>query len=585
MIKRFWLLLLVALPLLAQAGGIPLPSSQQSLGQAQKPQFLPEDQAFSFNFQQQNNQLLVSWQIADGYYLYKHRFDVSAKGVTLGKITFPKGQEHHDEFFGKSEVYHHSVQFKVPLSAINSGASVVVRYQGCAEAGLCYPPTRKTVPIDPPKANTTGGKGFVSEQDKLASMLAGSNLALTLLAFFGAGILIAFTPCVFPMYPILTSLIAGAGKSLTTGRAVWLSFIYVQGMAVTYTALGLVVASLGAQAQAAFQQPAVLIGLSILFIALAVVMFTGINLQLPPRFQEKLNALSNKQKAGSVLGVLLMGVISGLVASPCTTAPLTGALLYVAQNGHLLVGALALYALSLGMGLPLMIIGSTGSKWLPKAGAWMETIKHLFGFILLAVPVLLLGRLVPDNWAMLAWALWLLATFAFLAQANSSTGNGFFKGLRTLVIFLGLFSGAMLGYQTLFPSQSSSAAVAKSSAAGQFKKVRNLAEMKTAIAAAAATGKPVMVDFYADWCVACKEFEKYTFSDAAVKARFAKMQLLQTDVTESTSEQVAMLDHFQILGLPTLLFFDKNGNEIKSLRVTGFQKPAQFLKTLDQLQP
>ncbi|MED5524041.1 MAG: protein-disulfide reductase DsbD [Pseudomonadota bacterium] len=586
MIKRLWLLLALTLPLFAQTGGIPLPKADKLLAQ-QEPQFLPEDQAFAFNFQQDGQQLKLNWDIADGYYLYKIRFKVEGKGVSTGTLTLPQGQDHEDEFFGKTEVYHQQVAFTVPLSAITQGATVVVSYQGCADKGLCYPPTRKTVPVDPVATTAAPShapaQGYVSEQNKLAAMLAGSGLGLTLLAFFGAGVLIAFTPCVFPMYPILTGIIAGAGNKLTTGRAVWLSFIYVQGMAITYTALGLLVASAGAQVQALFQSPVVLIGLSLLFVMLAVVMFSGANLQLPSALQERLNRVSNQQQAGSVTGVLVMGVISGLVASPCTTAPLTGALLFVAQSGNLLTGALALYVLSLGMGLPLMLIGSTGSKWLPKAGAWMETIKHLFGFILLAVPILLLGRLVPDSWALIAWALWLLVTFAFLAQANSTSQPGFWKGVRTLVAFLGLFAGAMLGYQTLFAPQVATP-VASTTQDGHFKRVRNLAEMQAAIKAAASEGTPIMVDFYADWCVACKEFEKYTFSDPQVKARFAKMVLLQTDVTESTTEQVAMLNHFDILGLPTLLFFDKNGNEITALRVTGFQKPAQFLKTLDQLQ-
>ncbi|EKE69890.1 protein-disulfide reductase DsbD [Gallaecimonas xiamenensis] len=583
--KKLLLSLLLLLPLAVQAGAIPLPKADQLL--ADQPQFLPVDQAFQFNFQQDGDQLLLEWTAADGYYLYKAKFKVDGKGLTLGELALPQGQDHYDEFFGQTQVFYGQVQLTLPLSDIQPGATVVVSYQGCADDGLCYPPTRKTVPVDPVVAEapaaTAPEQGFVSEQNQLAQMLAGSSLGLTLLAFFGAGVLIAFTPCVFPMYPILTGIIAGAGKQLTTRRAMWLSFIYVQGMAITYTALGLIVASAGAQVQAAFQHPAVLIGLSLLFLLLAVAMFGGLNLQLPSGLQERLNALSNQQKAGSVPGVLVMGVISGLVASPCTTAPLTGALLFVAQSGDLLLGALALYALSLGMGLPLMLIGSTGSQWLPRAGAWMETIKHLFGFILLAVPLLLLGRLVPDHWALLAWAAWLLVTFAFLAQANSSTQPGFWKGVRTLVAFLGLFAGAMLGYRTLFEQAPASAPVQQE--AGHFKKVRNLAEMQAAITEAAASGKPVMVDFYADWCVACKEFEKYTFSDPGVKARFANMVLLQTDVTESTSEQVAMMDHFAILGLPTILFFGPDGQERQDLRVTGFQKPVQFLKTLDQVAP
>ncbi|WP_406664524.1 protein-disulfide reductase DsbD [Gallaecimonas sp. GXIMD1310] len=584
--KKWLLALLCALPLLAQAngGGIPIPKAEQLL--AGQPQFLPVDDAYQFSYRQQGTTLVLDWQIADGYYLYKDKVAIDGKDLSLTAPVMPPALQHEDEFFGKSEIYKQHLQLTVPLSDIQAGATVTVTYQGCAEAGLCYPPTRKSVPVDPvaqQSSSTPAPTPYQSEQDRLAAMLAGGNLWLTLAAFFAAGLLIAFTPCVFPMYPILTGIIAGAGNRLTTGRAFVLSLVYVQGMAITYTLLGLVVASAGAQVQAAFQAPAVLIGLSVLFVVLAAAMFGAFNLQLPSGLQARLNSLSNQQKAGSLAGVLVMGIISGLVASPCTTAPLTGALLYVAKSGDLLLGALALYALSLGMGLPLLLLGSTGGKWLPKAGAWMETIKHLFGFILLAVPILLLGRLVADSWQQLAWALWLLLTFGFLAQANSGTAPGFFKGLRTMLVFIGLYAGAWLGQQVLFPAAPAVTGAATQPAGHHFIKVRNLQEMQAELAKAKAAGKPVMVDFYADWCVACKEFEKYTFSDPRVQQRFSQMVILQTDVTESTSEQVQMMEHFQILGLPTLLFFDQQGQELSALRVTGFEKPDKFLKTLDKL--
>ncbi|WP_341503327.1 protein-disulfide reductase DsbD [Gallaecimonas sp. GXIMD4217] len=465
-----------------------------------------------------------------------------------------------------------------PLPPVQAANPLLANPLLQSEESEILPVAPVAMTVTAPAAGQSSGAAQ-SEQDRLAGMLAGSSLALTLAAFFGAGLLIAFTPCVFPMYPILTGIIAGAGSKLSTGRAFSLSFLYVQGMAITYTALGLVVASAGAQVQAAFQHPAILVALSLLFVVLAAAMFGLFNLQLPSGLQERLNAISNKQKGGSMAGVLVMGVISGLVASPCTTAPLTGALLYVAQSGDMVLGGLALYALSMGMGLPLLLLGTSGGKLLPRAGAWMETIKHLFGFMLLAVPVLLLGRLLPEWSENLLWAALLLVAFSYLAQANSTSRGGFWKGARTLAIFLGLFSGAVLGYRTLFPP----AAVQQAEQHGQFQKVRNLAEMQQVIAAASAQGKPVMVDFYADWCVACKEFEKYTFTDPRVQARFKDMVLVQTDVTDNTEQDIEMMNHYQVLGLPTLLFFDGQGQELKTLRVTGFQKADRFLETLARL--
>jgi len=373
-------------------------------------EYLKVDQAFIFNFYQKDNKLTVSFDIAEGYYLYQQQFKFTANNATIIQPSFPEGLIHEDEFFGVQTIYKHQVVLPINFEEINDAASITITYQGCAEKGLCYPPEKQIINLTPFKETSdistvitnavTPSQGSssalekntnsVSEQNQLAQMLSADNIWLTLAAFFVGGLLLSFTPCVFPMYPILTGIIVGQGDKLSNKKAFSLSFAYVQGMAVTYTILGIVVALAGAQFQAWFQHPAILISLSILFIFLALSMFGVFNLALPSSWQNRLNNLSNGQKSGSYWGVLSMGAISGLVASPCTTAPLTGALLYISQTGDLILGASALYALSIGMGIPLLVLGSSGGKLLPKAGAWMNVIKNVFGLLLLAVPIFLL---------------------------------------------------------------------------------------------------------------------------------------------------------------------------------------------------
>ena len=416
-------------------------------------------------------------------------------------------------------------------------------------------------------------------------MLKQESLLLTLIAFFVGGLLLSFTPCVFPMYPILTGIIVGQSKNgtpLTTKKAFTLSFVYVQGMAVTYTLLGIVVALAGAKFQAVFQHPIVLISLSVLFIFLALSMFGLFNLALPASWQNKLNAMSNQQKGGSYAGVLMMGVISGLVASPCTTAPLTGALLYISQTGDVVLGASALYALSLGMGLPLLVLGSSGGKLLPKAGAWMNIIKNIFGLLLLAVPIFLLERFIPEVASQALWALLILASASYFYVANqnhaaiqkSQQEKGFWFGLRSLVIFLMLFFGANMTYQLVFPNSST---IANSAQHPSFKQVTSLTQLQTEVKKANEQGKTVMVDLYADWCIACKEFEKYTFVDSQVQQALSNTVWLQIDMTDFDSpDNAELVQHYTILGLPSILFFDLQGNELTKLRTTGFVGANEF---------
>ncbi len=389
------------------------------------------------------------------------------------------------------------------------------------------------------------------------------------------------------MYPILTGIIVGQGKQLTTKKAFSLSFVYVQGMAVTYTILGIVVALAGAQFQAMFQHPIVLIALSVLFVFLAFSMFGFFNLALPASWQSKLNNISNKQQGGSYLGVMSMGIISGLVASPCTTAPLTGALLYISQTGDLVLGASALYALSLGMGVPLLILGSSGGKLLPKAGAWMNIIKNVFGFLLLAVPVFLLQRIVPDSVVQYLWVALVLSTAIYFYVVNLPSKQGFWFGVRSLIIFVVLMFASIHLYFLVMgkPSLTSNAdAMIVSKAENKFIKVANLTELNAQVKKANEQGKTVMVDLYADWCVACKEFEHLTFNQPQVIDALANSVLLQIDLTDTGSESsVEIMQTFEVFGLPSILFFDKQGKELSLQRVTGFMDADAFSQHINTI--
>tara|TARA_B000000460_G_C21531612_1_gene401026 strand:- start:1983 stop:3167 length:1185 start_codon:yes stop_codon:yes gene_type:complete len=383
------------------------------------------------------------------------------------------------------------------------------------------------------------------------------------------------------MYPIVSGIVIGQGKEIKASRAFSLSFVYVQGMAITYSLLGLVVASAGVQFQAALQHPAILITFIVLFVALAAAMFGAYEIQLPGKWQEKLTGVSNAQQRGSLTGVFVMGVLSGLIASPCTTAPLTGILLFIAQSGDLLLGFLALYALSLGMGIPLIIFAMTGGKLLPKAGNWMNVVKTTFGFMLLSVAIIFVERLWNSEYTWLLWSALGLATFGYFQVINQSSASSFWKGVRSIVIFLGLFGSAMLGYQTIFndvQSNTNTSVQYKQQAVShpEFLVVKNLQDFQQKLADANAQGKSVMVDLYADWCVACKEFEKYTFPDPAVIDALSNTVWMQIDLTDNTPTNLAFQESFNILGLPTILLFDAQGTELSQARVTGFMRAEPF---------
>jgi thiol:disulfide interchange protein DsbD len=578
---------------------------------ADEPEFLQVDEAFQFDFAQQGDQVTLSFRIADGYYLYKKQFKTVVKQAEVGVPIFPEAEEVEDEFFGLSKVFRDQLDITYLIVYSVQNGIIKIRYQGCADAGLCYPPTtkevylnqvgtaqialpgsetKKTITDSARLTNQSSTQAPISEQFELASLLSSEqSLLITLLLFLGLGIGLAFTPCVFPMYPILSGIVIGQGKTISTSRAFTLSFVYVQGMAITYSLLGLIVASAGVQFQAALQHPAILIGLIVIFVLLAVVMFGAYELQLPSSWQEKLNAMSNKQTSGSYLGVLAMGAISGLVASPCTTAPLTGILLFIAQSGDLVLGFSALYVLSLGMGIPLILFGITGGKLLPKAGNWMNVVKVTFGFMMLAVAIMFVERLVTHVATDIAWTLLGLSTFTYFYIMNQNSQTTFYKGLRAFLIFIGLFVSAGYGYQTI----STSGVISYNNTQGQsdskilahqeFLKISRIEEFNQALAKANGQGQTVMIDLYADWCVACKEFEKYTFPDSRVVAALSDSVLMQIDLTDNTDNTIAFQEHFSVLGLPTILFFDTQGQEIDTARVTGFMRAEPFAEHVNRL--
>ena len=569
--------------------------------------FLPVDQAFVFDFDQQGSTLFVGWDIAPDYYLYKKKIEIIAKGANIQVGDSGSGEIIEDEFFGKTEVFFNTASVVSKLSNITEGAVVKVRYQGCAKAGLCYPPEVISIPLsvisgaqiknvdqnsatdeaataqstfaalNDPAAEPTTNSDDTEKELTFTEQLASQSLITNLLIFFAVGVGLAFTPCVFPMFPILSSLIAGQ-QNLSTKKAFALSFVYIQGMAVTYAALGLVVAALGGQVQGYLQHPFVLISFSLLFVLLAMSMFGWYEIKLPSSMMSKLTQVSNNQKGGNYGGVFLMGVLSGLIASPCTTAPLSAALLFVAQSGDYLVGGLTLYVLSLGMGLPLLLLGTSGGKLLPKAGGWMEQVKTLFGFVMLVVPLILLERLVSADIILLMAGVLALATALYLHHWQSSQTQSKLKTALWFAATLLVITGFTLTKNYFWPVQVQTVQV--SSQNNEFKQVADLAELKEAVAQANDEGRMVMVDLYADWCVACKEFEHYTFPDAKVQSEFSHYQLIQIDLTESDNKTIELMEEYTVFGLPSILFFNTQGQELSTQRVTGFLNAEDFAKHL-----
>lgn len=531
--------------------------------------FVPVDQAFGFDFSQQGNQLTLSWKVKSGYYLYRQQIHVTPQKAQIAPLALPQGQAHEDEFYGKSEIYPQDLQLPVTIHQASDGATLTVTYQGCAAAGFCYPPETRSVPLNAVAANSAAPP-VSAQPDSKATPLPFSPLWALLI-----GIGVAFTPCVLPMYPLISSIILGGPRRYSLGRLFALAMVYVQGMALTYTVLGVVVAAAGLRFQAALQHPYVLIGLSILFIILALSMFGLFTLQLPASLQTRLTLWSNRHQGGSLPGVFAMGALAGLICSPCTTAPLSAILLYIAQSGNLLAGAGTLWLYAFGMGLPLIAVTLFGNKLLPKSGPWMHSVKEGFGFVILALPVFLLERVIGDVWGVRLWSLLGVAFFAWAFRLSLGLQG---KGRIVQVVML---AAAVVAARPLQDWAFGVDNPIQTVAHLPFQPIASSQQLDTALQQA--QGRITMVDLYADWCVACKEFEKYTFSDDQVRSALSQVQLLQANVTANNAQDNALLQHLQVLGLPTIVFFDAQGKEIPDSRVTGFLNADEFRTHLHNL--
>ena len=577
-----------------------------SSGKSNDGDFLDPDQAFRFMASPAGpDRVQLDWQVTPGYYLYKDRIKAvtSSNQAQLGALSLPKGEQKEDEYFGKQEVYHHDVSATLPVSRGAAGETVTlplkVTYQGCAEKGLCYPPITKTIDVSLPPgtgaalpdtsssaaSNTVSSTGgFVSEQDRLATLIRSGNLLLVLGTFFGLGLLLAFTPCVLPMVPILSGIIAGHGENVTTRRAFALSLTYVLGMAVTYTAAGALFAAAGQQVQAVFQQTWIVVLFASMFIVLALSMFGVFTLQMPSAIQTRLTNVSNRQTSGTFGGVAVMGALSALIVTTCVAPPLVATLAVIGQSGNIVRGAAALFAMSLGMGAPLLVVGASAGKLLPRAGAWMDTVKKLFGVMMLAVAAWMLARVVPERFALVLWAVPALVAayllWQFTARAASTKVITRFAGVAAGVYGLVLVAGAALGGTD--PLSPLPHLVKGNHAELPFQTIKSVSDLQREVDAAKANAQPVLLDFYADWCVSCKEMEKYTFSDAAVQASLKHARLLRADVTKNDEQDQALLKHFGIFGPPTIAFYGANGEERRNYRVVGYMKAPEFASLTQQ---
>ena len=573
---------------------------------------LEADQAFRLTISALDPLTLQArWVIEPGYYLYRDKFRLElldAQGIAITSLEIPVGEPKDDPYFGPQQVFHGEATIiaRLQRSADSPGAvEVKAYYQGCAEVGVCYPPLSQTVAValsayspeesgetanSPRPAGEELGERAEAEQDRLARLL-GEQRFLAIPAFFGFGLLLAFTPCVFPMVPILSGLIAGQGANLTRRRALMLALTYVLAMSVTYTVIGVLAALLGQNIQAWFQNSWVIGIFSSLFVLLALSMFGFYDLQLPAFLQHRLTEWSNRQRGGHYAGVAIMGFLSALIIGPCVAPPLIGALTFIAVTGDIALGAVALFVLSLGMGAPLLIIGASTGHWLPRAGHWMERIKAIFGVMLLAVALWLLERILPAALIMVLWATLFIVTATYMGALQpvahgAPSWRMLVKGLGVVLLIYGvllLVGVAAGGRDPWQPLRGVSfTANAREAPRSMFRPVKTVADVERAVREAG--GRPVMLDFYADWCVSCKELERFTFSDPAVRTTLADMAALQADVTAHDAADQALLQHFGIVGPPAILFFGPDGRERREQRVVGFVDAAGFSHHLRTLQ-
>jgi thiol:disulfide interchange protein DsbD len=565
--------------------------------QAAEPELLEPEKAFAFSARVvAPDAIEVRYVIAKGYYLYrdKFRFTLEPAAAAAGAPRLPPGIIKKDEFFGEVAVYRDEVRIALPVTAGGQDGRVVLIAvsQGCADVGVCYVPVEQKTELRLAGAGSVpaGGASVLGEDALIAELFRGETWLL-IASFFGFGLLLSFTPCVLPMVPILSGIIVGRGHQLTRMHALLLSGAYVLGMAITYALAGVAAGLSGALLSAALQNPWVLGGFALVFVVLALSMFGFYELQLPSALQTKLAGASGQLHGGHFFGVFVMGMLSALIVGPCVAAPLAGALLYISQSGDAVLGGSALFAMALGMGVPLLAVGASAGALVPKAGAWMESVKRFFGVLLLAVAIYLVSPVIPMAMQMLAWAALLILTGVYLRAidplpqgahgfARVSKGVGIIALVAGMAYVVGALSGSRDVLQPLSGLRGAAAGAPDAGPTVAFQRVGSVAELDAAVAAA--QGKTVMLDFYADWCVSCKEMERYTFTDPAVQSRLAGMIKLQADVTAGSADHQALLKRFRLFGPPGIVFFDPVGREIQGLRVIGFQSADKFSTVLDQ---
>ena len=582
----------------------------ERLGGGKQASFLPEDQAFGLQVTVRDaTTLLANFKVTPGYYLYRNKISFTGKdeAVKIATVVLPKGEMKHDPNFGDIEVFHSSFQAEITLERKRTeavGTTLNVVYQGCSEQGLCYPPITKALQLSlpdaktglrtppvaaeapPPSAFTPLPAAPATETSQIASLFQGGSFWLIVSFFFGAGLLLAFTPCVFPMIPILSGIIVGRGHKITHAHAFILSLAYVLGMAITYAAAGIAAGFSGNLISNALQTPWVLGSFSAIFVLLSLSMFGFYELQLPTALQSKLTDTSNRLHSGHLSGVFAMGALSAIIMGPCVAAPLAGALLYIGQTHDAVLGGVALFALALGMGAPLLLIGSSAGVLLPKAGAWMEAVKRFFGVVMLALAIWIIQPLLPIGVQMLLWSALLIFSGIYLRALDSLPRNAsrwlmLLKGIGLLTLLLGVayLIGAVSGARDILrPLGAIGKAGTELPATLQFSRVKDVADIEQRVAQA--RGQIVMLDFYADWCTSCKEMERFTFSNAAVQAKLKPVLLLQVDVTAFSESDKEMLQRYEVFGPPVTLFFDAKGKELRDFRVTGYQDATQFLQSL-----
>jgi len=558
---------------------------------------LPPDQAFQFTSKvQKADRLLLSWDIANGYYLYRHKFKFvsSTPGLKVGEPSFPASHTKHDKFFGDVEIFRDHLEVEVPLQRQDPKLiklMLEVTFQGCADVGVCYMPIQKTISLDLSDESfnwwgttSTPDKAapFISEQNRIAASLKTGSVWLIALSFLGFGILLAFTPCIFPMLPILSGIVVGQGSNLNTRRAFWLSLSYVLASALTYTVFGVLAGLFGSNLQALFQEPWVIMAFSGIFVLLALSMFGGFQVQIPAFIQTRVMTISSRQQGGRLLGTVIMGILSALAIGPCVTAPLTGALIYIGQTGDAYLGGMALFALGIGMGIPLLIVGTYAGKWLPKAGAWMNITKVIFGIGLLAVAVWLLSRVIPLAATLALWSLLAAFPVMLMLWKKRWQGAGLLAAAYGILLWIGISTNQPHALRPLLCNVAV-ACEEQLALTLKFKKIGTVQELQHHLADAQANKQWLMLDFYADWCTSCQEMALSTFADSKVRAALSQAVLMQADVTQNSTADQALLKQFNLIGPPAILFFGPDQQERNAYRVVGYVKADKFLDIIDQV--